>query len=124
MDLQAAAPSAFALICSGAPTAEAAIAAVDPEVIGYVQQKNVGKMVENAVRLATTDALQARQTLQVAAGMTQRIGNSAMTQMLNSAIGELEQTGTISVGTSKTASLDDSGTGGLLPEELRRLSRT
>ena len=117
-------------------TDEAAIAAVDPEVIGYVQQKNVGKMVENAVRLATTDASQARQTLQVAAGMTQRIGNNAMTQMLNSAIGELDSTGTISVGTSKTvalglrtktvktAALDEGGTGGLSAEELRRLSGT
>jgi len=117
-------------------TDEAAIAAVDAEVIGYVQQKNVGRMVEDAVRVATVDASRARQTLQVAAGMTQRIGNAAMTQMLNNAIGELDNTGTISVGTSKTvalglrtktvktAALDEGGTGGLSPEELRRLSGT
>lgn len=115
---------------------EAAIAAVDAEVVGYVQQKNVGRLVEDAVRVATVDASRARQTLQVAAGMTQRLGNSAMTQMLTNAMDELNQTGTISVGTSKTvalglktktmktAALDESGTGGLSQEEIRRLTGT
>src|SRR5687768_17643601 len=36
-------------------TDEAVIAAVDPEVLGYVQQKNVDNMVQEAVRLATVD---------------------------------------------------------------------
>ena len=114
---------------------EAAIAAVDPEVIGYVQQKNVGRLVEDAVRLATTDAGRARQTLQVAVGMTQRLGNGAMTQILNNALGELDSKGTISVETGKTVALGlrtktvktatlDEGSGGLSPEELRRLSGT
>ena len=115
---------------------EAAVATVDPEVIGYVQQKNVGRMVEDAMKMAPTDAAKARQTLQLAAGMTQRIGNTAVTQMLDSAINELERTGTISIGTNKTvalglrtktvktASLDEGAPGGLSPEELRRLSGT
>jgi|GEM_PF-401610 len=113
-----------------------AIAAVDPEVIGYVQQKNVGRMVEGAMRTATVDVSKARQTLQVAVGMTQRIGNSAMTQMLNNAISELDGTGTISVSTGKTvalglrtktvktAAIGEGGTGGLSPEEIRRLTGT
>ena len=84
---------------------EAAIAEVDAEVLGYVQQKNVDRMVQDAVRMATVDAGRARQTLQVASGMTQRLGNSAMTRMLDNALDELNKTGTISAGTRKTVSL-------------------
>jgi Ca-activated chloride channel homolog len=117
-------------------TDEAAIAAVDPEIIGYVQQKNVGRLVEDAVRVATIDASRAQQTLQIAAGMTQRLGNSAMTQMLTSAMDELNKTGTISIGTSKTvqlglktktiktAAIGDSDRGGLSQDEIRKLTGT
>lgn len=86
-------------------TDEMAIAAVDPEVLGYVQQKNVDRMLQEAVRQATIDAGRARQTLQAAVGMTQRLGNSALTQMLNDALDELNRTGTISAGTRKTLAL-------------------
>jgi Ca-activated chloride channel family protein len=86
-------------------TDEAAVAAVDPEVLGYVQQTNVDRMVQEAVRQATVDAGRARKTLQVAAGMTRRLGNSAMTQMLENALEELNKTGTISAGTRKTVAL-------------------
>jgi Ca-activated chloride channel family protein len=84
---------------------EAAIAAVDAEVLGYVQQKNVDRIVQDAVRLSTIDAGKARQTLQVARGMTQRLGNSNMTRMLDTALDELDQSGTISAGTRKTVAL-------------------
>lgn len=86
-------------------TDEAAIAEVDPEVLGYVQQKNVDRMVHDAVSQSTVDAGRARQTLQVARGMTQRVGNSAMTRMLDGALDELNKTGTISAGTRKTVAL-------------------
>lgn len=117
-------------------TDEAAIAHVDAEIIGYVQQKNVGRMVEDAVRIATIDASRAGQTLQVAAGMTQRLGNAAMTQMLTNAMDELNKTGTISIGTSKTVQLglktktiktgqvNDGDRGGLSSDEIRRLTGT
>lgn len=84
---------------------EAAVQEVDPEVLGYVQQKNVDRMVHQAVKQATVDAGRARHTLQVAAGMTRKVGNSAMTRMLEEAVDELEHTGTISVNTRKTVSL-------------------
>lgn len=86
-------------------TDEAAIAAVDAEVLGYVQQKNVDHMVQEAVRLATIDPGRARQTLQVAHGMTQRLGNQGVTKMLENALDELSHTGTISAGTRKTVAL-------------------
>ena len=86
-------------------TDEAAVAAVDAEVLGYVQQTNVDRMVQDAVRQATVDAGRARKTLQIAAGMTRRLGNAGMTQMLENALDELNKTGTISPGTRKTVAL-------------------
>lgn len=86
-------------------TDETAVAGVDPEVLGYVQQKNVDNMVQQAIRQVTVDASKARQTLQVAAGMTQRLGNKAVTQMLENALDELNRTGAISPGTRRTVGL-------------------
>jgi Ca-activated chloride channel homolog len=86
-------------------TDEAAVAAVDAEVLGYVQQTNVDRMAQEAVRQATVDAGGARRTLQLAVGMTRRLGNAAMTQMLETALDELNKTGTISAGTRKTVAL-------------------
>jgi len=86
-------------------TDEAAVAAVDPVVLGYVQQKNVDNLIQKAMGQATVNAGQARQTLQVALGMTQRIGNAAMTKVLNNALDELNKSGTISAGTRKTVAL-------------------
>lgn len=84
---------------------EAAVAAVDPEVLGYVQQKNVDNLVQKAMGQATVDAGQAKQTLQLALRMTQQLGNSAMTKILSNALDELQRTGTISAGTRKTVAL-------------------
>jgi Ca-activated chloride channel homolog len=84
---------------------EAAIAAVDPEVLEYVQQKNVDRLLHSAVAQATKNAGQAKQTLQVAIGMTKRLGNAAMTKVLENALGELNASGAISSGTRKTVVL-------------------
>ena len=84
---------------------EAAVAAVDPEVLGYVQQKNVDSLIQRAMGQVTVNAGQAKQTLQVALGMTQRIGNAAMTRILESTMEELNKNGTISAGTRKTVAL-------------------
>lgn len=112
---------------------EAAVAAVDPEVLGYVQQKNVDNLIQKAMGQATVNAAQARRTLQVALGMTQRIGNPAMTKVFNNALDELNKTGTISAGTRKTVALGGRTrtvkTGAAVPpagvpseEEIRKLS--
>jgi Ca-activated chloride channel family protein len=86
-------------------TDEAAIAAVDAEVLGYAQQINIDRMVQDAVRHATKDAGRARQTLQAAIGMTRRLENAGMTKMLQNALEELNKTGTISAETRKTVTL-------------------
>lgn len=85
---------------------ETATLSVEEEVLGYVQQKNVDRMVQEAVRVAGTDAGQARNTLQTAVSMTQRMGNTAVAQMLETALDELDRTGSISPATSKTVSLN------------------
>lgn len=85
---------------------ESATLSVEDEVLGYVQQKNVDRLVQQAVRVAGTDTEQARSTLQTAVNMTQRLGNIPVSQMLESALDELKRTGSISPGTSKTVSLN------------------
>ena len=109
--------------------------AIDAEVLGYVQQKNVGRLVEDAMRVAPNDPQRARQSLQASSGMTQKLGNTPMTQMLGEALEELDATGQISNQTTKTVSLGmrtktvktqalNTEAGGLSPEEIRRLTGT
>ncbi|HVF09686.1 MAG TPA: VWA domain-containing protein [Abditibacteriaceae bacterium] len=100
-------PVAFAAhdICVNFTVDEAATATVDMEVLGYVQQKNVDRLVQAAVSEAPADATRARHTLRSALGMTQRMGNTAMTRMINKALDELDTTGALSPGTRKTVSL-------------------
>ncbi|MFN0071654.1 MAG: vWA domain-containing protein, partial [Chloroflexota bacterium] len=80
-------------------------ASVDPEVMGYVQQRNVDNLVRQATEQARTDPQQAARTLQVARSMTQRLGNRGMTLALGKAEDELRGAGTISIGTQKTIKL-------------------
>lgn len=84
---------------------ENSVATVETEVLSYVQQRNVDRMVQDAMTQATTDAPLARQTLQAAKGVTHRIGNTPMTRLIDNALDELDRTGTISSGMRKTVSL-------------------
>jgi Ca-activated chloride channel family protein len=84
---------------------EALAAQVDPEVMGYVQQRNVDHLVRQATEQAKSNPEQAAKTLQLARSMTQRLGNRGMTQALGRAEDELKSRGTIAVGTVKTIKL-------------------
>ena len=84
---------------------ESLTASVDPEVMGYVQQRNVDNLVRQATEQASTNPEQAAETLQVARSMTQRLGNRGMTVALGKAADELRDNRTISVGTRKTIKL-------------------
>ena len=84
---------------------EALAAAVDSEVMGYVQQRNVDSLVRQATEQAKTNPEQAARTLQVARSMTQRLGNAGMTRALGAAVDELRGSGTIKIGTVKTIKL-------------------
>ncbi len=78
---------------------------IDPEVMQWVQQRNIEGLVAQATREAGTDPAQAKKTLEQARNMTQRIGNGAMTQVLDRAIGELGKGKTMTLGTAKTLRL-------------------
>ncbi len=84
---------------------EAMAARVEPEVMQWVQQRNVESLVAQAAREAQNNPEQAAKTLEQARSMTQRLGNGAMTQVLDRAIGELGSSKTISLGTAKTMRL-------------------
>jgi Ca-activated chloride channel family protein len=86
---------------------ENAVTAVDMEVLGYVQQKNVDTLLQDAVAQSGADAPRARRTLQQAMQLTQRVRNVPLTQMLQGAIDELNSTGRISPGTRKLVSLNN-----------------
>ena len=113
---------------------ESLTAAVDPEVMGYVQQRNVDNLVRQATEQAQTNPEQAAKTLQIARSMTQRLGNRGMTVALGKAEDELRSNRTISVGTRKTIKLgartqtmkvgsaDDAPQNIPSQEEIRRLT--
>jgi len=86
-------------------TDEALAASVDPEVMGYVQQRNVDTLVRQATQQAETNPEQAAKTLRIARSMTQRLGNRGMTVALGKAEDELKSRGTIAIGTRKTIKL-------------------
>jgi Ca-activated chloride channel family protein len=84
---------------------EDAVSDVDMEVLGYVQQKNIDSLVQEAVAHAGNDSVRARRTLQQALGITHKLRNTPMTQMLQSALEELDTTGKISPNTRKSVAL-------------------
>jgi Ca-activated chloride channel homolog len=87
-------------------TEEAALYSnVDSEVMGYVQQRNVDNLIQQAASQAEAAPEQAAKTLQLARSMTQRIGNRSLTVALGKAEDELRSGKTISVGTRKTIKL-------------------
>ena len=86
-------------------TDQSLAAAVDAEVMGYVQQRNLDNLVRQASDQARANPEQARKTLQVARSMTQRLGNRGMTVALGKAEEELRESGAISDGTRKTIKL-------------------
>ena len=86
-------------------TDEALASSVDPEVMGYVQQRNVESLVRQATQQAETNPEQAAKTLRIARSMTQRLGNRGMTVALGKAEDELRSRGTIAIGTRKTIKL-------------------
>ena len=81
---------------------ENATAAVNPTVMGYVQQRNLEGLVKQAAQEAQTNPQAAAKTIEIARAMTVRLGNAAMTQVLDQAKSELDSGKGISAGTAKT----------------------
>lgn len=82
---------------------------VDPEVMHYVQQCNLDKMVKEAAQVAEADPARAEQLLENARRMTQRVGNNLMDASLASAQDELRKTRRISANTRKTIKMGSKG---------------
>ncbi len=104
---------------------------LDPEVMGYVQQRNLDALVRQATKQARNDPQKAAETLAIARQMTQRLGNRSMTMALDRAASELKQTGTLSADTTKTVrigaktqtiKLQESGQNLPTDAEIRRLT--
>ncbi len=85
---------------------QADVEAIDEEVLGYVQQRNADRLVQNALSLAPHDKEGARQSLQSALELTRRIGNPEVTRLLQNSLDELADRGTLSSGTRKTIALE------------------
>lgn len=86
-------------------TAGAPQAALDEEVMGYIQQRNTDRLVRQASELARRQPEQAAGLLQQARTITQRWGNTSMTIALGQAEAELRNTGRLRPGTLKTINL-------------------
>jgi Ca-activated chloride channel homolog len=81
----------------------------DQEVMGYIQQCNLGKMLEEAANLANSDPQKADQILQNAQRLTKRIGNERLTRSLGQAQDELRKTRNLSEETRKTVKMGSKG---------------
>lgn len=109
-----------------------ATAQVDQQVMQWVQQRNLEGMIKEAIELGKTDPAAATRILEQAKAVTVRLGQSAMTQSLDKAAGELQSGRTISLGTQKTLRIGSktqtirAGDSDSLPtdEEIRRITGT
>lgn len=90
-------------------TGQGASAQVDPEVMGYVQQRNISKLVDDATKMASSNPEQAEKLLETARRITVQIDNQAMLASLDQGIDELRKTRQISAGTGKTIKVGSRG---------------
>jgi len=88
---------------------QGASAQVDPEVMGYVQQRNISKLVDDATKIASSNPAQAEKLLETARRITVQIDNKAMLESLDRGIDELRKTRNISAGTGKTIKIGSRG---------------
>lgn len=80
-------------------------APLDDEVLGYVQQRNVDRMISQATVLLRKQPQEAARYLDQARAMTQRCGNTGMTIAIDRAREDLDTRGAIAPATLKTISL-------------------
>jgi Ca-activated chloride channel homolog len=113
---------------------QGATAAVDQEVMGYVQQRNISQLIDDATKIADENPELAEQKMETARRLTVKIGNQDMLESLNEGIIELRKTRKISSGTRKTVKMGAKGKTvkmsttdldeGLSDEQIRQLTGT
>ncbi|RAQ38826.1 VWA domain-containing protein, partial [Arthrospira sp. O9.13F] len=84
-------------------------AQTNPEVMGYVQQRNISGIVDRAANLADQNPEQAAELLETARRLTVKIGKDAMVESLNVGIEEVRKTRKLSSGTRKTVKMGAKG---------------
>lgn len=113
---------------------QGATAAVDQEVMGYVQQRNISQLIDDATKIADENPELAEQKMETARRLTVKIGNQDMLESLNEGIIELRKTRKISSGTRKTVKMGAKGKTvkmsttdideGLSDEQIRQITGT
>ena len=111
---------------------ESKASVIDQEVMQWVQQRNIGGLMEKAIQEANDNPSNASRTLDMARRMTIKLGNSAMTKIIELAQNEIRENNTISSGTSKTLRIGSktktvkigSEKDGLSDEQIRKLAGT
>ena len=111
---------------------ESKASVIDQEVMQWVQQRNIGGLMEKAIQEAVDEPSNASRTLDMARRMTIKLGNSAMTKIIELAQNEIRENNTISSGTSKTLRIGSktktvkigSEKDGLSDEQIRKLAGT
>lgn len=101
-----------------------------PEVMQFVQQRNVEGLLSQAIHESQSNPEQAQKTLQLAREVTERLGNRTMTQALDRALQELGAGQKLAASTAKTLRIGaktqtvKSADISLSDEEIRRISGT
>ncbi len=111
---------------------ESKVSIVNQEVMQWVQQRNVGGLLEKAIKEAASNPVTAAKTLDMARHVTVKLGNSAMTKLIDAAKNEISESKTISIDTlktlrigSKTKTVRINGTDGenaFSDEQIRKLA--
>lgn len=106
----------------------------DQEVMGYVQQRNITQMIDEATKHAEENPELAEQKMETARRLTIKIGNQDMLTSLNDSIDELRKTRKMSPGTRKTVKMGSKGktvkmstsdmAEGLSDEQIRQITGT
>ena len=75
---------------------------INQEVMQWVQQRNVGVLLNKAITESVQNPESAAKTLDMARRMTLKIGNGVMSKLIEQAQSEIKENKTISLGMSKT----------------------
>lgn len=88
---------------------QGATTTVDQEVMGYVQQRNISQLIDDATKIAEQNPQLAEEKMETARRLTVKIGNQDMLASLNEGIIELRKTRKISSATRKTVKMGAKG---------------
>ena len=110
-------------------TDESKASFINQEVMQWVQQRNVGVLLERAITESVQNPENASKTLDTARRMTLKIGNGVMSKLIEQAQNEIKDNKTISLGMSKTLKIGAKtktvkidGREGLSDEQIRKMT--